>query len=140
MQHKSAILESLTIYRHWLGTLSGERITEIDRLALPVLVLTRPEKFAKIALCHLPNLFILKEYSPENSENEKEDHVKLCEAALRSIHCVGTGTGGDMLSQSAWTTLLTSLIEIGLLIAYQMTPNQLIIFMSFRRQVSTIAI
>ena len=120
MQYKSAILESLTIYRHWLGTLSGERITEIDRLALPALVLTRPEKFAKIALCHLPNLFILKEYSPENSDSEKEDHVRLCQAALRSIHCVGTGTGGDVLSQSAWTTLLTSLIEIGMLMIYQM--------------------
>ncbi|KAI6659313.1 Ral GTPase-activating protein subunit beta isoform X8 [Oopsacas minuta] len=113
MQYKSTIFESLTIYRHWLSTLSGERIAEIDRLSLPVPVLTRPEKFAKIALCHLPNLFILKEYPSENSEMEIFDHMKLCQLALRSIHCVGTGTGGDVLSQSAWTTLLTSLIEIG---------------------------
>ena len=113
MHYKETISDSLMIYRHWLGTLSGERITETDRLSLPAPVLTRPENFAKIALCHLPNLFKLKEYSPENSEVDIINHVKLCELALRSIHCVGTGTGGDVLSQSAWTVLLTSLIEIG---------------------------
>ena len=114
MQYKCTIGDSLMIYRHWLGTLSGERILETDRLSLPAPVLTRPKRFANIALCHLPNLFKLKEYTPENSEMEINDHVKLCELALRSIHCVGTGTGGDVLSQSEWTVLLTSLIEIGL--------------------------
>ena len=114
MQYICAIGDSLMIYRHWLGTLSGERILETDKLSLPAPVLTRPEKFVIIALCHLPNLFKLKEYSLEHWETELSDHVKLCELALRSIHCVGTGTGGDILSQNAWTVLLTSLIEIGL--------------------------
>ena len=113
MEYRETILQTLTIYRHWLSTLSGESIVEMEGLSMPAPVLTWPEKFAKIALCHLPNLFRSKESSGEITEADIQEHVKLCFLALRSIHCLGTGTGCHVLSQDAWTTLLTSLIEIG---------------------------